>query len=229
MCNPMIVAGLAASAAGTGYNSYQQNKNLKAGIEAKNKASLDEVNRQDAFQAEATEVFDNSLNNFSKPSQDAALQKSETDRTIRLEKAITQPKEYTPTTGSAPSVVKSEIARKMNDAIKSGKNSARSLAKMGAWGDTQFGNRIDLSRSGGDLGQISNFARGSANLLPGAQSAAYGNAQDAPGMFGDLLKVAGTAGMMYGMNGGSFGKLGGLFGGGGGDGTLISVDGSALV
>ena len=210
MCEPTIIAGMALSAAGTMYNQNQQQKNMSRGITAKNAAAEAEMIRQEGFQDEASAAFKDSQGVHDKSKQDFELEQQKQQRGAKIEKALATPNEYAPVKGSAPSVVKGEIARKINDAFKSGKKTASALGNMGAWGDQQFNNRVALSRHGGQIGEIANNARSSASLLPLEQQAAYQNAQKAPGMFGDLLKAAGTGMSMYGMAGGdAFSGFGG--------------------
>jgi hypothetical protein len=106
-------------------------------------------------------------------------------------------------------VVKTEIARKITDALKKGSNRAKTQAKLGGYGDMTFGNQISLGRSRGELSQMSDFAGRSASLLPYEMQAAGNNASRAPSIVGDLLSLAGSGMTLAGMSGigPSFGDL----------------------
>ena len=177
-------------------------ENQSAMQHARNEAALAEMTRQEGYQEEASGYFDESLGGWDKAKQDAELADVERQRNVKIQQALGPANEYAPTSGSAPSVVNTEIARKVNDAMKSGKKTAQQLAKLGAWNDQQFNNQIFMGHQGGKLGEIGTTAGRSAQLLPLEQQTAANNAFQHPNMFGDLLKVAGTGGAMYGMTGG---------------------------
>ena len=202
MCEPTIIAGMALNAAGTMYNNRQIAKNQTAMQRARNEAAAAELSRQEGYQNEATGYFDDSLANWRKENQDAEIANVERSRTEKIEEQLGPANEYAPTSGSAPSVVNTEIARKVNDAMKAGKKYGQGLARLGAFGDQQFNNRLFMGQQGGKLGEVSTTAGRSANLLPLEQRVAASNAQRSPNMFGDLLKRAGTGASMYGMTGG---------------------------
>ena len=203
MCDPATasILGMAASGIGTAVNTSNANKNNQRMVNARNEAMQNELNRQDAFQAESDQVFQDNLANYDKSNQDVALANIQLQRGNELVKSLAQPNEYAPTTGSAPDVVKSEVARKINDAMKSGRKTAKSLGNMGAFGDLQFRNRIGNQRSGDLLGEIGGNARRSSNLLPFEQSVAEANAFEPPSMFGDLIKLGGQGALSYGFGG----------------------------
>lgn len=213
MCSPTILASMAVSAVGQAYNARQMGKNQQRMQQARNEAALAEMSRQEGYQDEASGYFDESLGNWDETKQDAGLADVERQRDTQIQEAIGAANQFAPTTGSAPDVVNTEIARKVNDAMKSGKKYAQGLARMGAFGDQQFGNNLFMAQQGGKLGEISTTANRSAELLPLEQQVAANNAYKQPNMFGDLLTMAGSAGSMYGMTGGD------LFSGWGGSGS----------
>jgi hypothetical protein len=199
MCEPTTIAGIAMSMAGAAYNSHQQSKNEKAMANARNSAAEAEDIRQRGYQEESDATFGDSLAGFNKDDQEAAVTKKKEQRTAQIDRNV-QNDEYSGG-GAAPAVVKGEVARKINDAMKSGKSEAKNLANVGAWGDQQFGNKVALGRSSGILSETTDKARMSANLLPGDQRSAEHNASSTPNMFGDILQAAGQGTAMYGMAG----------------------------
>lgn len=215
MCEPTTIAliGMGLSGAGAAYNGHQQSKNINRQIKAKNSAAEAEMIRQRGYADEASGVFDESLAGFEKPNQNADLAMAKSKRGAKMEESVTAGSEYAPTRGSAPSVVKGEVARKINQAMKSGKAGARRLGNVGAWGDAQFGNRVALGRSGGKLGEIGSNASRSGGLLAVEQQNAANNAYKNPGMFGDLLNVAGQGAQLYGFHGGDFNSVNNGMGG----------------
>ena len=202
MCDPTIAAGMAMSGLGQAYNSRQMSKNQGRMVDARNAATAAEMARQEGYQEEGSGYFDESLANFDKSKQDIGLANQGRVRGDKIEQQLSATNEYAPTTGSAPSVVNTEIARKINDAMKSGKKTARSLGNMGAFGDQQFNNRMALNNTNQTLGNLSNNANRSMSLLPLEQQVAANNASKSPNMIGDLLSMAGQGAAMYGMTGG---------------------------
>ena len=217
MCDPTIAAGMAMSGLGQAYNSRQMSKNQGRMVDARNAATAAEMARQEGYQEEGSGYFDESLANFEKSKQDIGLANQGRVRGDKIEQSLSAANEYAPTTGSAPSVVNTEIARKINDAMKSGKKTARSLGNMGAFGDQQFNNKLALNNSNQNLSNLSNNANRSMGLLPLEQQVASSNASKSPNMIGDLLSMAGQGAAMYGMTGGDI-FSGDMFSGFGGSG-----------
>lgn len=200
MCDPVIGAGLALSAAGALANSREQASNAKRMSKASERAALREFDRQDDFQAEAGQVFDTTLDKFERPAQDQALADATAQRVRTTQDAVDAPA-GTPAAGAAPTVVQGEIARKMVEAFQKARRGAGALGKLSARDDLEFDNRVALARSGGQLGDINSMSRGSASLLPYEQGVAANNAYRAPSGFGDMLQAAGSAAGMAGATG----------------------------
>ena len=202
MCDATMIAGMAMSGLGQAYNSKQMAKNQKRMVGARNDAATAEFGRQDKYQNEAQGYFADSVDSFDKSTQDAGLEEQKQIRTEKLENSLAAPNEYAPTPSSSPSIVNTEIARKINDAMKSGKKTAQGLGNMGAWGDHQYNNQVALGNTDRFLGDVTTNANRSLGLLPLEQQVASSNASKSPNMIGDLLSMAGQGTAMYGMTGG---------------------------
>ena len=212
MCDPLTATGIALSVGSTLYKSQGAKKNTSRMVRARNDAAAAEDGRQRAYQDEANDVFNRTLPKFERGAQDVGVEQARQKREEKLTDAASGDgaDEYqAPTAGSAPTVVKSEIARRISDALTQGTKRARTQAALSAYGDNMFGNKVALGRSRGELAQVSDFASKSAGLLPYEMRAAAQNASRAPSIVGDLLGLAGSGATMAGMAGvgPSFGDL----------------------
>lgn len=210
MCfGPELLAGLVLSGAGTLYNNRQQQKNANRMQAARDNAFNLEMQRQDEYQGETADIFDKAAKRYEGANQAQQENQAVANRERNVGDLIKDENDRyaLPTSGSAPKVVRSEGARRMADAAAEAKGQAKRQAKLAGFGDVLFGNRLASAGTSNRLGTLSNFAGRSAQLMPYEQRSAANNARKAPGMFGDLLKLAGTGVSLYGMGGGSFGDL----------------------
>lgn len=202
MClDPVTATGLALSLGGTVLGGMEQSKNTKRMVQARNDAAEAEMIRQRAFQDEAGSTFADTLGTFQPQRQAEALEQSQQKRTQQIQDRPLSDAGSVPLAGSAPSVVRENLASTFGEANTRARNDATRLGRLSGYDDFLFGNNINLSRSGGRLGEISSFARGSAGLLPVEQQAAANNAYRAPSGFADLLQLAGTGVGLAGMTG----------------------------
>lgn len=87
-------------------------------------------------------------------------------RTAPLEAAVTEPSIAAPISGSAPEVVRSELARVMSDTMAKGKAQAKALGKVGSYGDTWFNQGVENTSAGRDIGVMNDQAQGNLGILP---------------------------------------------------------------
>lgn len=199
MCDPVSIAGVGLSMVGSFANAREQARNQARMVSARNEAALAEQQRQRAYADEGRSTQNQTLDRFTSGRQSQALGQATASRTASNTAAVTRPDYGTEST--APSVVKGEIARKVGEAVSKGRAQAGALARLGAYQDQGFGNRVALARGGNQLGNINSFSAGSAQLLPLEQQAAAINAQRSPSGFGDALMLAGSAAGMAGARG----------------------------
>lgn len=201
MCDPLTIAGFAASAAGTMYDQKQQQKNINRGIEARNAATADNFARQDMMQERADAEFADILKKFDPSTQREGEVRDRKSREALSTSAVKSDGTYSAGGGNAPSVVKNEINRVAGDTTAKSKAAASRTGAVAALGDPRFKNAIDLGRSRGDLATTSDFAGGVARLLPLEQSAAVTNAYKPIGPLGAILKLGGQAATLGGVSG----------------------------
>lgn len=154
--------------------------------------------RRKGFQRQAQGTFDNTMSKFQAPSQTQAIADTAEKRDVSLNATQAQPGDFTPENTGAPEVVHSDLAKRMADAVKRGKGEVMARAKLGAYGGVQQDNAINLNRSGQSIGQMADFSRGSAGVLPYEMNAALG-AGNKYRNIADMMRMAGYGLGMYGM------------------------------
>ena len=190
-----VMGGSGALMAGGQLANARQQKKV---IGARNNALADEQSRQAGYRTEAADAFDKALTGFDRPMQDAMLTKSVADRTASGEATMGEVDPGYAVTDSAPAMVKTELAKRMVEAVTKGRDDMKRRAKLSAFGDRQFMNGQNLTDSGTKIGTQASFAGGSAGVLPSELGAA--NALYDPTL-GDILGGAGQIGMFAGLSG----------------------------
>lgn len=197
MCDPMSITGATLALAGTAASAKASSD--RAG--ARSDAMEAEAIRQKRYSDQAGAVWQDSLDQYDEPKQTQQLQDVEADRTAKIQESVglSDGSEYNPG-GSAPAVVKTEIAKKMGEAMKQGRQDAAGRARMGAFNSSMFNNDMNMADNRRGIGMYGTFARGSSNVLPAELQAA--NEEGAGwATFGDILSGAGTAAGMAGAAG----------------------------
>ena len=195
MCLPPMMLAAMALQAGSSYANKRADKAVRQKQDAVSQA---ERERQAKYQKQAQATLDKTMATFNRPSQDQALATTAVQHEAAINDTQAQPGDYTPVSNDAPPVVRSEIAKRMADAVRQGRGEVMARAKLGAYGGMQHKNAIDLNRSGQDIGQVADFSRGSAGIVPLEMSAAYGAGRKW-GQISDLFRMGGYGLGMYSM------------------------------
>lgn len=211
MCNPVLAAGMAASAAGSYINGQQQNASAKRGFDAQEDAYKDEIARQHGYQADAGTQFADALQTFRPGVQGQSLASAQQARNNTVQSNITAPASGTTTPGSAPAMVKGEVARKSAQAMSGARAGGTASANLGGWSDLDFGNNVAIGRAGQRISAIGDAAGGSSRLLPLDMRSAATNSYQPPSPLGDLLQLGGQGASLYGMYGSGGPSFGDLF------------------
>lgn len=194
MCDPVTAGFMAASALGTVIQGKEESKNAKRMAAARNDATLDNLRRVKLRQAEAEQVFDNTLPQVGREQTDKTIADATTRRSDAVAANVGQQGSYAPVASSAPTVVQGEIARKTADAIQRAQTQSMARGRLAASNDANQFAATTLSRSGNQLSDLGNMAQGTASLLPLEQQAAMNNANKGTSGFGEFLKMAGMVG-----------------------------------
>ena len=193
---PLIMAAVgAATSAGGSYlsnQSAQQNaQKVAAARNSQMQATLAATNK---IADESRSTFTNRMADVTPtalPAEQAAL----TDqRTAGLTNAVTTatPADI-PLSGSAPAVVKSEVAQKMSDATNVALDQAKSLGTLGGYGDLQFNQGVANTEASNKIGMLRNLQQGRLSLLPAQQDLAGDAAYRPTSPIGGIMQGAGNA------------------------------------
>lgn len=191
---PLI--GMAMSGVGAAIRNRQAQNQAKAIADARNRVLADTMAMNRPLADSSRAMFDQRI---------AAPIADETQPSVRsalLDDAVA-PMPDVPVAGSAPEVVKSEIAGQMARAIEEGKAEAAASSKVGAYGDAWFNEGIFNTNLASGLGQNANFASGNLALLPHLQDLAEVQATKRPGPVADIFMGVGSA---LGSAGGAMGR-----------------------
>ena len=116
MCDPLTIAAVAATVAGTAYNSNQQAANQKRMVQARNDATNAELTRQKAFQQESEASMNATRKPFEGQEQMRALAENVQQRQTASDAAVNNAPTYdAPTSRSAPKVVSDEVSRRTGE------------------------------------------------------------------------------------------------------------------
>lgn len=217
MCDPLSAAAAALSVGGM----VASKMGTDSQVSARNKVTSAEMDRQRSYQAQAGDQFSKTLGGFDPSTQTADLNKADANRTAAVNAAVTPTNPAVPVAGSAPTIVKSTIAKTMGDAMNYAKSQGIAQGKLQGYGDVNLGNNVNLAQGGLVQSRLGDFSNRSMAILP-LELEDANRAGSGMRSFGSLLSGAGTlagAGGALGL-GPSWGDL---FGGAGpmGAGAII--------
>lgn len=206
-----LVASAAASAGGSYLNSQNESKNEQAKINARNAAAAQEQGRQKIFQANNDATLNSTLGNLDKDKQEQSFGDLVANREQAYADNTPPAAEFANISDTTPSVVKTDLAKKVADGMAKSKASAQALAKVGGTTDLFQNNGLDINQAANDIGTQNNLARGSLNTNLAEQTAAANNAGNKKSTFGDLLSAAGAIGATASTRAGALDGLSGAF------------------
>lgn len=189
------VIGAVATGAGTAYNGYQQNKQQTAAVNARNAATRAELTRQHRFQDESSAQFNDALTGFDPGNQQQALQTEQaTTRDAFAGNAPTAEMLGSISSAGAPRVVAEGEAATTGKAMQRNASFGDALANLAGWDQRQFGNALNLNKTGREIDLTGNLSRTSAGISGLEQQVGASNAANAnaPNGLGDLLQFAGS-------------------------------------
>lgn len=199
MCDP-VTAGLSlgANAAGSLLSANEANANAKAVAEARNRATLAELERQKVYGTQARGEFDKSLDLFGPGAQEASLAKAQSDvGSILASNTPDAARVGTITTATAPAAVGASEGKKLGDVFTYLGDSAKNLGNLKGYDQNTFNTNTGLTTQGRNIGVITDNSKVSADVNKLEQNAAATNAYKPPSGIGDLLSFAGNMGSYY--------------------------------
>lgn len=188
---PLIIGGMLLSGVGQAIKNRQAQNQAKAIADARNQVLSDTMAMNRPLADSSRTMFDQRI---AAPIADEGAPSLRGD----LLADAAQPAPDIPVSGSAPTVVKSEIAGQMAKALEEGKAEAARSARVGAYGDAWFDEGVYNNQLGSQLGQNANFAGGNLALLPHLQDLAEVQATKRRGPIADIMMGVGSAMGAYG-------------------------------
>lgn len=199
MCTGMEIVGLLgglASAGGGMITANEQQKNAERQAKARNDELKRTMLKNDDLAKQSRETFNERTEKL-KGDQMAEEQQAATDkRSESLETAVAETPvaaDNVALSGSAPTVVKSELAKRMGAALEGSKTQAKAQAKLGGYGDSWLNQGFADVEAGRDINQQANFASGNLSILPHQQDIAEMRATKPISPIGGLLQGFGGA------------------------------------
>jgi len=132
----------------------------------RNNKALSERLRQKKMGEEADATLRESLAQQERPAVEQDQRMAEAKREQKYAQVATPADQEFVSTPSAPVEVKSELAARVADALKRGRQQSAALAKLGGRSDAQMQGGINLGRSAQTLDSIGNRSRSSSAILP---------------------------------------------------------------
>lgn len=209
MCLPALgilgpLLGSVMSVAGTAMQQREQERMAQEQAEARNEALRATLLKNDRLARESRQTFDQRLQKGSKDTVDQQNAKAGKNRAVDLQKSVEATGDMQDTqgasiSGTAPDIVGSDLAKRMQSVLKDGKDQATALGKLGAYGDSWMKQGFMDTQAGRDIGVTTNKAAGNSAIMPYAQDFAEMQATHPLSPIGSI--VAGL--------GGALGSIGG--------------------
>lgn len=199
---PLLGAGLGV--AGTAISQNEQQQMAQDQADARNEALRATLLKNDRLAQETRETFADRLNKGSKDTVDEQNKNAGKDRTTDLKAAVEKTNEMDALqganiSGTAPDVVGSDLAKRMKTVMAEGKDQAKALGKLGAYGDSWLKQGFLDTQAGRDIGVTTNKAAGNSAIMPYAQDFAEMQATHPLSPIGSILSgLGGAVGSMGG-------------------------------
>lgn len=166
---------------------------------ARKKVMRAENARQQEMQDQASRINKDTIEEFDRGNQEQniAAQAQKRERFIQ-EHMPDGDTTSIPVSEGAPMTVKSDLGKRIADALSYGRGHATRMAKLGSYGANQFDNNVTLGRAGIDLGRINNTSQRSQNIAQNELMAAN-SAGDGLRTLGDVFRLGSMGAGIYGM------------------------------
>ena len=208
---PALIGG-GLSIAGTAMQQKDQRRQQEDIANARNEELRRNMVKNDALAEEGRDTFQKRLADASQDAMAADQAKAEKTRSGEIEQAQAPPpeskagEEGAQLTGSASTVVKSDLAARMKEALSKGTEQAKALGKLGSYGDSWLNQGFMDTQAGRDIGVTTNKAAGNSALLPYMQDFAEHKVSRPASPIGAILQGFGNMLGSYGGTGGGLAR-----------------------
>lgn len=200
------IIGSIASVAGTAMQQHEQQKMAEQQAAARNEALQATMRKNDLLARQSRQTFDQRLQKGSKDTVDQQNTKAGKTRANDLQKSVEATADMQDTqgadiSGTAPAIVGSDLAKRMQGVLKQGKDQATALGKLGAYGDSWLKQGFLDTQAGRDIGVTTNKAAGNSAILPYSQDFAEMQATHPLSPIGSIIAgLGGALGSIGGSN-----------------------------
>jgi hypothetical protein len=169
-------------------------KNATAQAQARNSVLLDYLKKQQGLETEGRGFLDNTMAGYAPGAQDSLLAGKQDARTAAATTAMgpmSDPNSVT-VSGSAPTAVRGEIAKRMLSAFQGATQRAKAMGQLSGYGDQWVENNSGIADSARRIGTLNNFSRGNTGILPSQMDLAQMAATKQPSIWGTALSAGGS-------------------------------------
>lgn len=208
MCTGFEIAallGTGLSAAGGIMQQRNATQNAQRQAEARNERLRNTLAKNDKLAEQSRAEFDQRQKQSTAEQIEADRQNATQQRNDTAQEAIDTAPAATAApsiSGSAPQVVQSEMAKRIQSALGDARETAGAQAKLQGYGDAWLGQGFQDVEAGRNIGKNANFAAGNMAILPYQQDIAEFNAYKPASPIGGILQGFGNALTTYGGSGG---------------------------
>jgi len=190
--------GSALSVGGTMMAQNEQQQMARDQAEARNEALRATLLKNDKLADQSRDTFTKRLNKGSKDTVDEQNVKAGKDRSQDLQASVEKTAEMDALqganiSGTAPDIVGSDLASRMQGVLSEGKDQAKALSKLGAYGDSWLKQGFLDTQAGRDIGVTTNKAAGNSAIMPYSQDFAEMQATHPLSPIGSILSGLGGA------------------------------------
>lgn len=195
MCDPVTLGSAAVGAAGSLISANEAQSSARAQADARNRATMAEVERQKAYGEQSRGEFDKSMTAFAPGAQEASRAAATSGiGDILTNQAPTAAQVGGITTGNAPAVVGATENARLGDVFKRAAQNNANLATLKGYDQSQFNTNLQLGQQGRNIDTIGDFSKVSSGVSKTEQDAAFNNAKKPSSGIGELLSFAGNVG-----------------------------------
>lgn len=192
------ILGSALSVGGTVMQQQEQQRMANQQAKARNDALEATLLKNRKIAEQSRDEFSKRIRQSDDKSFKNQQSKSTRQRSAELKDAVksldeTAPEEGASITGSAPTIVGSDLAKRMQSVLAEGKTRAEAQGKLGAYGDTWLKQGFMDTNAGRNVGVLTNKASGNSAILPYSQDFAEWRATKPLSPIGQILTGLGGA------------------------------------
>lgn len=198
MCDPVTLGSAAVATAGSIYSGKEASDNARRTSEARNAATMAEVERGKAYGEKSRGVFDTNLTAYDNQPQQLA----DAQRTTGAAIAGNAPTDVGMiSSGNAPAIVAEREGARMADVFTRNAGLDQKLGNLKGYDASNLTNSLRNKQAGRDIDMIGDFAKTSSGVNAVEQRASAQNAFKPPSGIGEILQTAGKVGSFYGGKG----------------------------